>query len=108
MQVETVGDKRCIFEDTDLTSKDEGDYEDELGTWDYRQTTETSWQNCQKTCQTDWDCRFFTYLDGVRIAQNYEMFTKTKGVFTLLKICKYHDNLMSIEPMLEKCVHLLV
>ena len=92
MQVETVGDKRCIFEDTDLTSKDEGDYEDELGTWDYRQTTETSWQNCQKTCQTDWDCRFFTYLDGVRIAQIYKMFTKTKGVFTLLKTCKYYDN----------------
>ena len=92
MQVETVGDKRCIFEDIDLTSKDEGDYEDELGTWDYRQTTETSWQNCQKSCQTDWDCRFFTYLDGVRIAQNYKMFTKTKGVFTLLNTCKYHDN----------------
>ena len=88
MQVETVGDRRCIFEDIDLTSKDEGDYEDELGTWDYRQTTETSWQNCQKTCQTDWDCRFFTYLDGVRFSQNYIMFTKSKGVFILLNTCR--------------------
>ena len=61
-QVATVGEKRCIHENVDYTSKDESSYEDDLGTWDYRQTTETSYQNCQKSCQVDWDCRFFTYV----------------------------------------------
>ena len=60
--MDTVGGKRCIHENHDFTNENEGDYADGLGTWDYRQTTESSWQKCQYACQQDWDCRFFTYV----------------------------------------------
>ena len=57
-----MGEKRCIHENFDFTNENEDDYDDGLGTWDYRITTESNWQKCQFACQQDWDCNFFTYV----------------------------------------------